>query len=216
MRSKLLVWTFAVVAAVSIGALDAGAQSAPADRQAAGSAQTASAASREFVNEMAVAGLAEVQLGKMATERAPSPDVKLFGQMMVNDHSRANTELTRIATQFGITPPRELDAKHKELADKLSKLKGPEFDREYMNAMVDGHEEVAKKLRAKAGDRLTSNTPASRETPAAGAPRGGDAKAGEVGTSGKGEQALSEWAAKTLRTVEKHLERAKELQAKVK
>jgi putative membrane protein len=191
MRLKVLVTTIATAALSVAGA---GAQSTPADRQPAGSAQTASAASREFVNDMAVAGLAEVQLGKMASEHASSPDIKAFGQMMVKDHSRANTELTRIATQLGITPPKQLDAKHKELADKLSKLKGAEFDREYMNAMVEGHQEVANKLKSRAAEKT----------------------GGAVGTSGKGEQALTQWATKTLPAVEKHLERAKELQGKVK
>lgn len=181
------------------------------------SAQPAGSGSNEFVNQMAIAGMAEVHLGKMAAAQAASPDVKAFGQMMVKDHSQANTELTRIATQLGITPPKALDAKHKELADKLSKLKGAEFDREYMTAMVEGHEEVAGKLRARADMKLTSAQPPAGETPPAGAPRG-DPKSGaaSVGTTGKGEQALTQWAAKTLPAVQKHLERARELKDKIK
>ena len=35
-----------------------------------------------------------------------------------------------------------LDAKHRALSAKLSKLKGAEFDRQFMKAMVDGHQEV--------------------------------------------------------------------------
>jgi putative membrane protein len=104
-----------------------------------------------FVNDMANAGLAEVQLGKLATERASDADVKAFGQMMVMDHSKANDELKQIASQVNIQLPPQTDQKHQAVSDKLSKLKGAEFDREYMNAMVEGHQEVLGKLRARVG-----------------------------------------------------------------
>jgi hypothetical protein len=160
---------------------------------------------------MAVAGMAEVQLGKMAEERASSADVKAFGQMMVKDHSKAGDDLKQVASQLQVTPPSQLDQKHRDLADRLSKLQGAEFDREYMMAMVQGHEEVLNKVRMRAGDRLTSNEPASdRRPPTAGAPAA-------VGTTGNvpGEQALTQWAAKAVPTVQQHLERARDLQQKV-
>jgi putative membrane protein len=161
---------------------------------------------RQFVNDMAVAGLAEVQLGKLAELKASSPDVKAFGQMMVRDHSQPNAELKRIASQIGVTPPADLDAKHKDLLDRLAKLEGAEFDREYINAMVQGHE-VLTKLKSRAERRMTSTQPG------AAAPKSG---AESVGTAGKGEQALNQWAAKTLPVVQKHLERAQVLQKKLK
>jgi putative membrane protein len=186
--------------------------------------------SHQFVEHMAVAGTAEVQLGKLAQERASNPDVKAFGQMMVTDHSKANEELTRIASQLQINPPKQLDQKHKDLANRLSKLRGAEFDREYMNAMVEGHEKVASELKMKAGSRMTSNEPTTSDRPATdpttgasdpppGASRPPTAGSETAGTSGMAaggsDQALTDWAAKTLPTVEQHLQRAKELQQKV-
>src|SRR4029453_3801856 len=94
--------------------------------------------------------LAEVQLGKMASEKGSNADVKSFGQMMVKDHTQANNDLKKVASQLNVQPPAQIDQKHKDLSDKLSKLSGAEFDREYMNAMVMGHEEVLGKLRAHA------------------------------------------------------------------
>ena len=153
-----------------------------------------------FVNEMAIAGMAEVELGNMASQRAQNADVKAFGQMMVKDHTRANTELIQIAKQMNVTPPKQLDTKHRELVDRLSKLKGAEFDREYMNAMVPGHEEVAAKLKTMAGEVSTSTATG----------RG----AQSVGTSGS-DAALKQWASQALPTVQQHLERAKQIQQKV-
>ena len=110
--------------------------------------------SKAFVNDLTIAGLAEVQLGKLAAERGASPDVKSFGQMMVKDHTQAANELKPIAMQLNVQQPTQVDQKHKDLADKLSKLQGSEFDREYINAMVMGHEEVAAKLRTRVERRL--------------------------------------------------------------
>ena len=91
-------------------------------------------------------------------------DVKAFGQMMVKDHTRANTEVTQIAKQLNVTPPTHLDMKHRELIDRLSKLKGAEFDREYVTAMVMGHEEVSAKLRAISPAALMAQRPSCGTT----------------------------------------------------
>src|SRR3954470_9759205 len=47
----------------------------------------------EFAVDAADGGLYEVQMGTLALTKATSPEVKKFGQMMVDDHSKANTEL---------------------------------------------------------------------------------------------------------------------------
>lgn len=177
-----------------------------------------------FIAEMAEDGMAEVQLGKLAAERASNADVKEFAQMMVQDHSKANEELKKIAGQLKVTPPTSLNQKHQALAAKLSKLQGAEFDREYMAEMVLGHEEVVNKLRMRAGNGLTSSDPASGRpatgTPAGGTgtqPTGGGSKpsgSAAAGTSGGKpfDPALIDWATKTLPTVQQHLERAHTIQ----
>lgn len=150
-----------------------------------------------FVSEMAIAGMAEVQLGKMAAERAASADVKSFGATMVKDHTAANNDLKRVAGQMNIPLPAQLDKKHQALVDRLSELRGAAFDREYMDAMVTGHQEVENKLEVRAAGQSQS-------------------KGETIGTSGagKGDSTLSGWAAKTLPTVQQHLAHAKSLQQK--
>ena len=64
----------------------------------------------EFINQMSIAGMAEVQIGMLASERGTNADVKAFGQMMVKDHSQANKELAQVAAQLKLPPPKELDA----------------------------------------------------------------------------------------------------------
>ncbi len=94
---------------------------------------------REFVRKAAQGGLAEVQLGQLATEKAASPEVKQFGQRMVDDHTKANDQLKQIAEQQGIAVPDKLDAKDAATKARLEKLSGKEFDRAYMRDMVTDH-----------------------------------------------------------------------------
>ena len=105
---------------------------------------------REFVREAASGGMMEVQLGKLAAERASSSQVKEFGSRMQKDHSKANDELKKIAAKKDIKLPAELEAKHKSTVNKFTKLKGAEFDREYMENMVDDHKEDIEKFQRQA------------------------------------------------------------------
>lgn len=92
-----------------------------------------------FANKAAQGGMAEVQLGQLATQKASNPDVKAFGQRMVDDHSKANDEFKGIVSRKGVTLPSGLDAKDQATYDRLSKLEGAAFDRAYMADMVKDH-----------------------------------------------------------------------------
>jgi putative membrane protein len=96
-------------------------------------------ADHQFVMEAARGGLAEVELGKLASEKAQSEQVKQFGQRMEKDHGKANDELKSLAQQKNITLPTALDSKHKGTIDRLSKLSGAQFDRAYMQEMLQDH-----------------------------------------------------------------------------
>ena len=130
------------------------------------------------MNELAIAGMAEVELGKMAAERSTNAEVKKFGQMMVDDHTAAGDKLKAVASQHNIPVPTALDDKHRDLRDKLAKLQGADFDREYMNAMVEGHEAVASKLESRIDKedlaKWKTETSRSDDRPESRGPRQGD------------------------------------------
>jgi putative membrane protein len=94
-----------------------------------------------FVQTAASGGLAEVQLGKLAMRKAASPDVKQFGQQMVNDHSQANQQLMSAAQEAGMVPPATLLPKHKAAVSQLGTKTGAAFDTAYMSLMVKDHAE---------------------------------------------------------------------------
>jgi len=94
-----------------------------------------------FVREAAMGGMAEVELGRVAVRQASNPDVKAFGQRMIDDHSAADNELNHLASGKGISLPTTIAAKERAEVDRLSKLSGPAFDRQYMEMMVTDHKQ---------------------------------------------------------------------------
>ena len=105
-----------------------------------------------FVNTVAMDGMAEVELARLAIQKAKSPDVKQFAQRMVADHSKANVELKQLASNKNVTLPAEPNAQQKADKDRLSKLSGAEFDREYMSLMVAGHDKAVAAFEDEARD----------------------------------------------------------------
>jgi putative membrane protein len=93
----------------------------------------------KFIKEAADGGMAEVELGQLAGEKAASDEVKKFGKRMVDDHGKANEKLKAIAASKNIELPQEPSAKHKATKARLAKLSGAQFDHAYMADMVKDH-----------------------------------------------------------------------------
>jgi putative membrane protein len=110
------------------------------------------AADSKFATDAANGGLAEVALGKLAQQKATDAQVKSFADMMVKDHSKANEELAAIAKAKNITLPAAPDADHQKKLDDLAKLSGKDFDKAYVDAMVDGHKKTLDLMQMAAKD----------------------------------------------------------------
>ena len=76
-----------------------------------------------FVKEAGIGGMAEVELSKLA-QKSENADVKSFADRMVRDHTKANQELTTIATGLGVDAPKALDPEHERMRQKLRGLHG--------------------------------------------------------------------------------------------
>jgi putative membrane protein len=142
--------TAVVLIAAAAGAQQPGATGGGSSTRSSGAAPASAAISsgdRKFITEAAAGGLAEVQLGQLATEKASSADVKQFGRRMVDDHGKANQQLADIARQKNVAIPAELTGKHKQEYDRLARLSGDQFDRAYMRLMVEDHEKDVNEFR---------------------------------------------------------------------
>jgi putative membrane protein len=109
-------------------------------------ASSLSSSDTDFVNKAAQGGMAEVTMGQLAASKGTSPDVKAFGNRMVSDHGKANDELKQLAQTKGVTLPTDVDQESKDMADKLGKASGKDFDKQYINGMVDDHEKDVKEF----------------------------------------------------------------------
>ena len=132
-------------------------------------------ADRAFVKKAAQGGMAEVELGKLATERASDPDVKKFGERMVNDNTKANDQLKEVASSKNVTLPKSLDAKDEATKKRLSSLSGAAFDRAYMTDMVTDHTKDVAEFRrgrllceGRCGEGLCHADPSNSARPSAG------------------------------------------------
>jgi putative membrane protein len=101
---------------------------------------------RLFAQLAAAGGLAEVELGRMAGQKASADAAKQFADRMVQDHSDANGKLKNLADAAKIPLPTELDADHQVVRDRLDKLNGEAFDRAYIAAQIVDHQTTAQLL----------------------------------------------------------------------
>lgn len=139
-------WIAAMVAAAALALVGPATAQVPAEqarqRPMASGPESADA---EFVRRAAEGGLREVELGKLASEKASSEEVRAFGRQMVDDHSKSNAELMALAS---LPPP---SAPPKPVED-LAALSGAAFDRAYMAKMVTDHQSTVELFEAEARD----------------------------------------------------------------
>ncbi len=111
--------------------------------------------------------MAEVELGKVAVEKASGDAAKQFAQKMIDDHSKANEELKQLAAKESISVPDALDSKRQSRIDKLSKLSGADFDRAYIKDQVQGSSERCSRVpdRGQNGNDLEVKGFASKTLP---------------------------------------------------
>jgi putative membrane protein len=117
----------------------AGSQPSAPSGSSSGHSMSASA-DQKFAEAAAAGNAAEIQMGKLATEKAANEKVKQFGERMVTDHTKASAELKAIAAKKGMTLPDSPKPKDQATIEKLSKLSGPAFDKAYMRDMVKDHQ----------------------------------------------------------------------------
>ena len=126
--------TFAVVTAIALGLVAAGASA-----QAIDDAQIA--------HIVVTANQVDIDAGKLAASTATSPEVKKFGQQMVTDHTGVNKQAVDLATKLKVTPAdnptsQSLKAGGDKNVANLKTLKGAAFDKAYVDHEVAYHQAV--------------------------------------------------------------------------
>jgi putative membrane protein len=99
-----------------------------------------------FVMEAAMGGMMEVESSRMAQNMATNPRVKAFAEMMIRDHSNANTELKSLASAKGMMLPDSMPKKMQDHMAEMQKMKGSAFDKHYVSMMRNDHKKDISKF----------------------------------------------------------------------
>ena len=106
----------------------------------------------DFAVKAANGGMLEMEVARLAREKAQSSDVKAFAAMMMVDHQKAGDELKALAGRKNITLPARLGEDEQKHVDELAKLSGVEFDKKFVDLMVEDHEEDVKLFKEASDD----------------------------------------------------------------
>jgi putative membrane protein len=111
----------------------------------------------KFLQKAAQDGLAEVELGQLAQQKAMRDEVRQFGKRMAEDHTKANEQLKAVASAHNVSIPSALDRRHEREMNKLSQLVGGDFDRAYMSRMVSDHRKDVRQFRKRANAKTQTD-----------------------------------------------------------
>lgn len=103
-------------------------------------------ADSQFIRDVASTNLAEIQLGKLAQKKATNSAVKDFATRMVAEHTQMELQWANTVSKSGMPFQPGITAQQQQAATQLQAVSGPDFDRAYMSAMIQGHETAASAL----------------------------------------------------------------------
>jgi putative membrane protein len=106
----------------------------------------------QYIVEIASINLSEIELGKLAQTKSTNPEVKKFGKMMVDDHTKLASEVSALAKTKNYTLPTSLTEEGQEEYNKLNEKTGVDFDKKFADMMVDGHQKAIDKVKKTAED----------------------------------------------------------------
>ena len=101
---------------------------------------------RDFITVNAANNYMEVLLGRLALQRAQNSDVKAYAERVVREHNMLQDEWLKVAQQNGIPLKPGMGKNHREKLTRLEKLQGKEFDKQFMNTMIDTHQDYANSM----------------------------------------------------------------------
>ena len=216
MRRTGLLWI--AIAAVTVGGCS---QSSSEQRLASGVGVGSGGAAANvksdagFVHDVAMMNMAEIELSRIALQKAARADIKSFAQRLIDDHEAAGKNLKNVLADSW---PAQLDDKHRELADKLGRKQGDEFDRDYTEAMIEGHQDLVARLES----RLDVQSLTDWKTAAAGRAQTGalpdpklemrDVQPRPNASDDELTKRINQWAAETYPIAQKHLDTARTLE----
>ncbi|MDI1258331.1 DUF4142 domain-containing protein [Aquabacterium sp.] len=104
----------------------------PTNASPTAAATVLNAEEKKFLADAALGGQYELALAQLATANASDSSVKSYAAMLVSDHTMANQKLQLLAQRRNVVLPTTLPTDKQQVIDRLTKLTGPEFDRQFI------------------------------------------------------------------------------------
>jgi putative membrane protein len=120
-------------------------------------AQSAAPDSAGFATKAAQGNMAEISSARLALQKTQNGVVKAFANKMIADHTKAEADLVKIMRAKGMTPPADVDAKHKQEMAKLRSLSGSAFDNAYIGGEVPDHQEMLSMMESEQNDSANAD-----------------------------------------------------------
>ena len=123
---------------------------------------------QDFVTEAANSDMLEIASSKLVAAKADTKD-KAFADQMIADHTKTSTELKTLVSggKVQATLPTTMDKAHQDKLDKLSKLDGKDFMKEYESMQVSAHKDAVSLFEryGKSGENATLKDWAGKTLP---------------------------------------------------
>ncbi|MGI8570532.1 MAG: DUF4142 domain-containing protein [Methylocella sp.] len=116
----------------------------------------------DFVKEVAISDMFEIQSSQLAARRADEA-TKAFASQMIPAHQKTSTELKAMFPDL----PTALDNPHQKMLDVLVSLNGADFTKQYQSDQVSAHKDAVSLFQryAKSGDNAALKDWAGKTLP---------------------------------------------------
>jgi putative membrane protein len=92
----------------------------------------ASMMNRNLLQELAAVSRYQIEVAQLAQKRSASEQVRSFAQRMLDENTAALEQAQRLAQETGVKLPATLDREHRAAIQRLSRLSGAAFDRQFI------------------------------------------------------------------------------------
>ena len=136
-----------LAAAVAFGGLAACMRDRGVEAAREGQPPSVSAADQDFTMKTMQGHLGEVNTARIALQKSDNSEVRDYANMIQSDHNNALKTLSDLMTDKNVPQARTLAPEIQQDISRMNNLTGPEFDREFINMMVQDHQETVEMFR---------------------------------------------------------------------
>lgn len=122
LRCLMLILEITLVLAPGLAAASEGPRLSPQDRQ--------------FLYWASDSGMADAALSRLASHKAQDAAVKAFAQHALGTYEHAAAQLRALASENGVSPPRQVDKDEHDLHDNLAATSGADFDHLFLRTLI--------------------------------------------------------------------------------